>query len=288
VPLTPILWATLLPAFLAGFFLLVAWRPWRREATRWGSWIEPPALGAAFVAGQVSLVGWPPFPPIESTHGLFYLALAAAGVGAIESLSTAPSLLRGALRALLAFGAPALLLRSRLRGSWTPFEGAAWIGILGASILAFHAAVRAAARRLTGPSRAALLFVPVAAASGVLVLYGSALLSQLAGALASALGAGLVLSWLNPAVSFRRGSTTVVAILLGSLLTNGVFYAEVTVPAAALIGLSPLACLLALRAARLRNLAPRPTALAVGAVLGIPCAAAIGLALLSFLTGEDS
>ncbi len=238
--LDALLRGVLLPGLVAGILLLLIDRLAGREGrTTRRNWLEPISLAAAYAATQVALVGVPPFPPRESTHGLFYIAIAAALLSPLATARGIRAPLRWIATAVLAFGVPVLLLRSRIVQRWSTVESLLVIAALGTSLLAIGAAARTA-RRLPGPLSFLVLLIPLGSAAGVLGLSGTALHSQLAGAVASGLGAGFLIS------SVRGGSVSGASALFGStllasVLITGHFYAQVSAASAFLIALCPVA-----------------------------------------------
>ena len=164
-----------------------------------------------------------------------------------------------------------------------------WVVGLGALTLVFFLVLDTLTGRLSGVSSPPILLIVTLGSSVVLVLSGSALLGQLAGILASALGASLITAWWQPKLIPRLDrdvrfaplageGVTVVAVLLVGLWLNGYFYAEVPATSALLLGTAPAA-------AWIRWLAPvqrlegwRATFVSVVTVL-VPVVLAVALAL---------
>ncbi|MGH7149286.1 MAG: hypothetical protein ACREIU_01240, partial [Planctomycetota bacterium] len=104
-----------LPALVAGVLLLLIGRLSRREGrTEIRNRLEPISIAAGYAASQVAFVGWPPFPPRDSTHGLFYIAIAAAILSPVATARGVRAPARWIAFGILAFGVPLLLLRSRI------------------------------------------------------------------------------------------------------------------------------------------------------------------------------
>lgn len=276
----------LLPALVAGALLFLTGRLLRgedRAEARRG--LQPVAFAAGHAAAQVALVGWPPFPPRESTHGLFYIALAASLLSPLANASGIQASIRWMAAGVLAFGVPLLLLRSRIVQRWSATESLLAVGAIGTALLALGGGARTATR-LPGPVSFLVLLIPVGSAAGVLGLSGTALHSQLAGAVAAGLGAGLLLSVTRSCDPISPAAARLVSTLLGSVLITGHFYARVPAINALLLASCPLitASLGSLR--RIRNL-PRWQATLVQALgPGIPAACALGLSLREFLASD--
>ncbi|HET6202606.1 MAG TPA: hypothetical protein VFI25_07365 [Planctomycetota bacterium] len=282
-----ILRGAILPALVTGFLLSALWRPWRKGAfpSRW-SWIEPLAFAAGYASAQVALIGWPAFPPRESTHGLFYLAVAAGTLAPLASSRAIPVAARWIVSAVLAFAVPLLLLRARIEHRWSAGESAGWVFALGTAALAVGAASKTASR-LPGPASILALLVPLTATAGVLVLSGTALHSQLAGAVAASLGAALALSVRRPGIALSPASTQFVSTLLCSFLVTGHFSTGVSAINVFLLGLCPITTFLTVRTGWARNLPTWRAAFVQLAASGLPATVSLGLALRAFLASGE-
>src|SRR5262249_53264491 len=77
----------LLPAALAALVLVMAWWQTKRRvsARQSRSWGGPLAVGLAFVGGYLALLGRPPFPPLDATDWLYFLAGSLAVLGTIDA-----------------------------------------------------------------------------------------------------------------------------------------------------------------------------------------------------------
>ncbi len=284
--LDALLRSALLPALVAGVLLvvirLVAGREGRTEAR---IWLEPISLAAGHAASQVALVGWPPFPPRDSTHGLFYIAIASA---LLSPVATAPGIrasVRRIATAILAFGVPLLLLRSRILQRWSTIEALLAVGAVGTGLLAIGSAARTAAR-LPGPLSFFVLLVPLGAAAGVLGLSGTALHSQLAGAVASGLGAGVVVSLGGSRAPVLTSSALTASTLLASVLITGHFYAGVSATNAFLLAFCPIVTAWLVGHERLGSLPKWQQTIAHALGPGILSAVALGLSLRAFLASD--
>jgi hypothetical protein len=239
--LRPILWGVLVPAVVSGAVLALDWGPWRREGgRRGGDRVGAVALGGGFIAGQVGLVGVPPFPPIDATHVLVYLALVGTGLGLWLGPRPATGPLGWLLRGAASLSAPAWLLRPLLTHRFELWSGVLWIGGLAFGTLALWIALEALAKR---PPGSVGFLVPLVTASGgavALLLSGSALVAQFAGVLAAALGPATVMASLRPRASLASAAP-VEAILLSALWIAGLFYVEVPAWSALLLGVAPIA-----------------------------------------------
>ena len=285
-----LLFSLLLPALISGVVFFVAWRGWQPSAASPnGTWGGPTAIGFGYVVGHVGTIGFPPFPAIEATQWLLYFGFAGILLGLLESRSRGHTLVRWGGRLLFSGFIPWLLLHATLKYRWGTIEGMMWVVGLGALTLVFFLVLDTLTGRLSGVSSPLILLIVTLGSSVVLVLSGSALLGQLAGILASALGASLITAWWQPKLIPRLDrdvrfaplageGVTVVAVLLVGLWLNGYFYAEVPATSALLLGTAPAA-------AWIRWLAPvqrlegwRATFVSVVTVL-VPVVLAVALAL---------
>ncbi len=227
-----------LPALVAGSVLFGAQRMTRGAAASWAASL---ALAWAWIVGYVTVVGWPPFPPINATQRLVYHVLVASVVLAVVVGRFERARVLASLRAGFSFVLPWLLLRPNIEYRWSTLESVAWVAGLGAVIFVFSMALDAAARRNTGavtPVAACVAWIGFAV---VLVLSGSALLGQLAGACAAALGAAAVFGFVKPDARWTPAGTAILSWVWAGLAINAGFYAEGSPYALVLITLSACA-----------------------------------------------
>jgi hypothetical protein len=263
-----LLWGALLPAVAAGALLAFAGFAGGRAAA--GGWGGALAVGGAYVAGHVGLFGWPSFPPAEATKWFPYLAIAASLVGAVESTPRCRPAVRWLVR--LVIGAVAL---------WEMFSvvGAGAFAASLVAVLVFLGSIGVLERRLGRASFLLVLAVTGTAASVAIVLSGSALVAQLGGVLAAALGALFpfaLAGW--PSGSWGRGVVFPAALVLASLVLVAHFYAELSVAGAVLLGVAPSASWVG-EAGPVRRLHPWQAALVRGAAVAVVAGAAVALAL---------
>ncbi len=284
--LDALLRGVLVPALVAGVLLILIGRLPGREGGRGArNWLGAIPLAAGYASTQVALVGWPAFPPRESTHGLFCIAVAAALLSPLATAHGIRAPLRWIATAVLAFGVPVLLLRSRIVQRWSTGESLLVVGALGASLLAVGGAAGTSAR-LPGPLSYLVLLIPLGSAAGVLGLSGTALHAQLAGAVASGLGAGIVISLSGGGAPISPATALFASSLLASVLITGHFYARVSVASAFLIALCPIAtaCLEGLERVRSLPMWQRTLVRVLGP--GILAGISLGLATRAFLASD--
>jgi hypothetical protein len=275
--LRPILLGVVLPAGLAGALLLFLWRPWEKGAGSLGAWAGPLALGAGTLLAQILIQGIPPLPPLEATHWIPLLVLAAAVLGALVNALKLPAWLRHALAAGFSALIPFLTLRPLLGSGWSALEAAAWLGGSAAGIFLLWTVLEAAAHQTQGPVVPVALGAITAGTALVLVLTGSILLGQLAGGLAASLGAVALLALWNPERSLGRGGVAPWVTAFAALWLNGAVYSEMTILPGVLLASAPLLVLLA-RLGRLRALKGWLAATVVAMLAALPVAAAVLLA----------
>ena len=254
----------LAPALVAGAATLAAClrsRPVATDAGRpvLGGWPGALAVAPGFLTALLLIKGFPGLWPVTVLGWLFHAALAGAALGLLEgglltglrpaSPLWSPWFRLGwgwGLRAVCVLLLILVTLRPKL-SRWEPGQVAlALVGLelLGLSLWLGLDQLRAA---LAGPGpgesgepepgagAVVATLGLIGGSGGVLVLGGSAVLGQLAGALAAAgaplLGAAL---W-RPGLPLLRGAGPPLALLLGGLLLNGAFYTPDLSPAVPLL-----------------------------------------------------
>src|SRR5579864_5336408 len=78
-----ILVGLVLPAFVTGLILILAWRPWRAGRFIDGRWAGALAIGAGYAIAYARFVGDFHFPPTSADNWIVYLLLPVALVGAL-------------------------------------------------------------------------------------------------------------------------------------------------------------------------------------------------------------
>jgi hypothetical protein len=230
------------PALAAGAALLLP-LGWHR--LRGGRLVTAPfgafGLVAAYLVCHPVVRGkLPELPPPEATDWPWFLAPLAllVALGDLRWGRVVP--VRWGLRlGALAVGVLALgrLLPGFFGGSagWLTACLAWGVGIL------LLAGLDALARRPAQPPSLLLLVVLLGGASGVMLAANSAVLGQLCGVLAAALGAQLVLSWWQPALTPLAGTAPALGLILANLLFAAHLfgYPELPPASAALLALAP-------------------------------------------------
>jgi hypothetical protein len=272
-----------LPAIIVAIVLVIAWRPWRSQRTpAGGEWGGPLALGAGFAAGYLALFGRPPFPPIDSTDWLFFLAVLLAVSGVIDGLWRLPGWLRCVVGLAVAALTVTSLLSPLVRNTWGPAEGAAWLAALAAIVWLVWSSLDALAGRDGNDSLVLQLVAVSGMASLVLMLSGSLKLAQLGGAQTAALGASLLVSLVSRSRGFARGAIPVFVVLSSGLMISGHFFASLTAANALLLGAAPLLCWID-QIPTVHNLRRWQRVVVRTIAVLIPCLAALAIAVVDFI-----
>jgi hypothetical protein len=247
----PILIGVVGPILISGIVYLMAWRPWRTNASgRRPLWAGAPAIGLAFAVGHIAIVGWPGRPPLSGEWWnypvekwlLFVVAFAAVLAMASSAIfrSRLVDQLLSIPAAVLVVG---LMLSPMFKHSWSGGAAAAWLIGLSVAIVLLRLSIDVASAGMPGPGFVAALVIVATGMSVCLLLCSNASSAQLAGSLAAALGAAWVVALWRRDVSLAGGGATVVAVVMAGLLLLGMFYAHPTMPrpAAALLAAAPSA-----------------------------------------------
>ncbi|MBI3467177.1 MAG: hypothetical protein HY000_29545 [Planctomycetes bacterium] len=272
-----------LPAIIAGVVLVIAWRPWRSQPTQTGGeWGGPLALGVGFAVAYLTLLGRPPFPPIDSTDWLFFLALLLTVCGVVDSLWS----ISGWRRWVLGLANPtlsvSLLLWPLARNTWSQIEGVAWIAALAATVWLWWIALDTHAGRDAAVSPLLQLVAVSGVASLVLMLSASLKLAQLGGALTGAVGASFVLALVGKSRVSARGTIQVFVVLFLGLVISGHFFASLTALNAVLLGAAPLLTWIDQIPTVQKLRAWQRGAVGTTAVI-LPCVAALAFATVNFV-----
>lgn len=266
----------LFPALVSAVVLAVAW--WRPGVAGRRGW-PAVAIALGYVVGHTAIIGRPPFPAIESTQWPFWLALAAALVATPLAWVEAGAWTAWIRRVVFAVGVPLLLLSALFRHRFGKLEGVLWLAGLALAFIVLAWAVESLADRLPGPAIPGGLVVAASAASAVILLSGSALVSQLGGVLAATLGAVTVATLLRPGRSLESSGAFGFVVVYWAMLLSGRFYVEVAAPSAILLALAPLSGLV-LRSRRLSGSGRFRGLLVVVALTGAIGGAALAVAWL--------
>lgn len=241
MPIPAILYGILLPALLAGAVWGVAWRAWRRSAPPFlgGQWAGGIACAGALAFAYFMLLGRPAFPPLLAEDWLPYVACVAALIGVVENLAIRPLFARAVLWLALIAATVWVLLRNH-PADWTSGQYQTWFACLVASGLVLQFVVELVAQRRAGASIPLSLWIWLASVAGALAATNSVKYGQLAGVLAAAMGAALVVAWVKPSISFARSTLTVLIPVAGGLLLCGYLYSYLPPNSAMILAAAPL------------------------------------------------
>ena len=189
------------------------------------------ALAAAlgYTVGHGLIVGWTFVAPSEKRDWLPYVCLGVAMLAALEAAYPARVWLRWGLRALVTAMAVWLVVRP---------QSALSLGGMTLGVAALWLAVDVPAGRRGGVGPCLTGIVALVAASGVLVLSGSASFGQLAGVAVACLASLALVAWRNPDVVFLPGASGAFVLIPATLWLNlrSYSYAEVPVASALIPG----------------------------------------------------
>ncbi len=228
---------------------------------------------AGFVAGYMALVGAPQWPVSEAMQWLPWIALAGGGIALVDvGLRTLQGYALG-LRvvgpAVAAWIVPALLFATLADNVWTAEQAARWQWSLSGGVVAGWLLLDLLAARMSSRGFAVLLGLLCAGAAGVIVLGQTAVLGQLVGGAAAAVGGAALLTVLGRTDLSLRAASLPVALIVTAAAASAHHYAYLSVRGLGLILAAPaLAAVLVLIPWRWRpNL--MKDALAVVAVIAV-------------------
>jgi len=232
----------LIPAILAGVLLLVSWRAWRRKSVHArGHWGGALAFAGAYLVAHVLLLSWPAMPPEQSAEWQAWIAVALAVIGVTQrgwgDRWYAAWPIRIAVSAALCYA----LLQRPIENIWGRNEIFAWLGGLTLFLTAVWFSTERIASFRGGASLPLSLWAWCALSAGTFTIAGSGVLGQLAGALAAACGAAVVLAWWAPGIRLSGGALTALVPLFFGLVLRSHFFGELTIWSAALLAGAPFA-----------------------------------------------
>ncbi len=240
-------WGGVMPALIAAAVVGVECMigGGRAGATRAGGAL---AVWAGYSWGHVASVGWPPWPPTESTHWLV-MVLIPVGVliAIVGSIPRLPRRIAWAMRIAVAVAIAPALLQSYLNYTWDFGQSVVWLAGLGVAAIVLWVSAKRALNR-----RARVRFAPLAiygaiisVGTGMVMMFsGSVTLGQLAFGLTATLGGiacASVLVGRNSAVLGQPMCVGPALVALIGLWINGYFYASMTATNAVLLATSWLA-----------------------------------------------
>ena len=240
-PQTILIWVIAVPAAIALVATLVSHVPFKRggQTQPWGPAL---AVAAAFAATFIALRGAPrSFPPTDANWWLVYLGAAAALVGVIAAITSKRGRWLVPLASVLLIAATVWLLsRSQIPLiGWRQFV--LRIAVIFAGFVAWWLLMDRLAARVKGSTVPLVLMLTAAVGALVLVNAHSTFLGQLAGSVASALGAlKLVGLWFRN-LSIARGGVLAVTVLMLGVILAGHHFADLSMTDLILLAAAPLA-----------------------------------------------
>jgi hypothetical protein len=237
-------------------------------------------LGLAVLVGEIGVTGWPGFFPLEAWGWVHVFALAALGVGLVESAWPPPTLARWVIRLLVARALVGLILRPLVPDTFEVGAAAVRWGGLDLAILIVWGGLEGLADRLRGPALPLSLgLVGLGIAVG-LVMSGSLRLGQLGLTVAAVLAGVSSASVFARELSLARGPLAVLVIVWAALLLNGTFYADLPESSVILFAVAPLAGWVG-QIGPLRRRGGWLQTLAMVLAVAVPAGLAVGLAVWS-------
>jgi hypothetical protein len=175
---TPIL----IPAIVAGVFLLVSWRAWRRKAVHSrGHWGGALAFAGAYFAAHILLLAWPAMPPEKSEEWQAWIALALGVAGVAQRWWGAQWYVAWPVRIAISAGVCFALLQSPYENLWSRTEAIAWLSGLTFLLAAAWYSLETSAAFRGGASLPLAVWAWSAFGAGTFTVAGSGALGQLAG-----------------------------------------------------------------------------------------------------------
>jgi len=244
------------------------------------------ALALGYASAQVAIAGMPALPPVDTTQGLFPLALLAAVLGVVAD--GAGRWTRLAMRLAAVLLVLQLSLAPLARNTWTLGTTiVAWVALAAASLLLWWAYDRVAERLSAsgaGAATSTAWMVVYAGVAALLLCARTALLAQLASTVVVALvAAAMVAPARDGARAVGLAGLPFLAPMLHALILNGVFYAELGTVTAVALAASPLAAVAALAP---RRAGPRLRAALAALAVAVVLAPFVARAASEYLSGE--
>jgi hypothetical protein len=250
------LYTILLPAVVGGILYLVI----RLFLPRFAATI---AVAVGYIAAHIAIQGVPRFPPSSVVHFLPFFAVGSVLWAALESLWRSNTAARWVTRAVLLLGLEFLLFRRIMQNRWEVWESALGFSLTTlVLLLVWHwleslmsdTPKPAESSRTLSPSYLMIALIILTAGSSVMLgLSANASAAQLGGALASALGAIMVLSWVMN-ISLNPSLIALYTLLQGSLWVSGAAFASVPLLSALVMPLAALVLFLVSSKPTLSNL----------------------------------
>jgi hypothetical protein len=236
------LYTILLPAVVSGVLYLVI----RLFLPKFAAAI---AVAIGYTAAHIAIQGVPRFPPSSINHFLPFFAVGSVLWAALESLWHSNIAARWITRTVLLLSLEFLIFQRIMQNRWEVWESVLWFSLTTLALLfVWHwlenlisdTPKPAEGSRTLSPRYLTVALIILTAGSSVMLGFSSnASAAQLGGALASALGAIMVLSWVMN-VSLNPSLVALYTLLQGSLWISGAAFASVPILSALVMPLSSL------------------------------------------------
>lgn len=236
-----LLWGIVYPALAAGCIWAFIGGAWFKQDARWVSSL---AVASALVIAYVGLLQGPPLEPVGAREWLFWIAAGGALISPLESLNKRTVFL---VRLLFMSGLLALTLHRQYLNHWSGegIDGAfPAVAICFAIGIVGWYAVEHMAQRSPGASAPLCLWAMAAGLALCSLWSSTGLYAQLAGSVAGALGAAVVLAWIRPGTWFAGGGAGLAFALLFAIGCAVHYYAQLDTTEALLLATAPFAPLL--------------------------------------------
>jgi hypothetical protein len=241
-PIRDLLWGIVYPALAAGCTWAFLGGAWFKKDARW---VSSAAIAVAFVIAYIGLLQGPPLHPTGAREWLFWIAAGGAAVSPLEKLVRGKAfIVRLAYTGALLW----LVLERQHANHWSPDSGGSPfpdVALCLALALLGWSAVEYMAKRAPGAGVPLAMWAMAAGLALCSLWSSSGLYAQLAGAIAGALGAAVVLAWLRPGTWFAGGGAGVAFVMLFAIGVAAHYYADLDTTSALLLASAPLAALLA-------------------------------------------
>jgi hypothetical protein len=241
------LYTILLPAVVSGILYLV----FRLFLPTFAAAI---AVAVGYIAAHIAIQGVPRFPPSSVVHFLPFFAVGSLVWAGLESLWRSNAAARWSIRALFLLALEFLLFQRIMQNRWEVWESVLWFSLttlvllfvwhwlegLISDVAKNETPKPAESPRVLSASFLTIALIVLTTGSSVMLgLSANASAAQLGGALASALGALMVLSWVMK-VSIGRSLIALYTLVQGGLWISGAAFASVPLLSALLMPLAVL------------------------------------------------
>lgn len=226
--LTDLFLSTLVPALVCGTLLALIWasRASGVEQSLARRHLQALAVAAGFFAGYLAIVGAPVLPSenrrLAALDWLPWLAIAALLVSLVQATGAGRRVPAWIYIGVVCVLVPTLSFLGRFA------SGAPWRDLVISAVLLFAAwrSTESLARRVLGPAVPIALLVVATGTSIATLLSHSAKIAQLDGALASSLGACMVVAIWNRRLCSAGGTVAIAMTVLGASWINAVHFAD--------------------------------------------------------------